>query len=140
MSNLASSPGKSVEAYFNNMRDANKALMEAERFVVGIHTSRDIKADAKPALDAVDRGSRYVNSAPRISPETEEYRTRLADLLNEQKSILSELAQSDLRDLRPIDEKEEVWIKRYNHFVSDYSKWLPGFLKEHGYELNGGQR
>jgi hypothetical protein len=20
-------------------------------------------------------------------------------------------------------------------FLSDYSKWLPGFLKEHGYEL-----
>jgi membrane associated rhomboid family serine protease len=139
VSNLASSPGKSVETYFNNMRDANKALMEAERFVVGIHNSRDIKADARPAMDAVDRGMRYINSVPRISPEAEEYRKRLVDLLSEQKSILSELAGSDSRDLSQIDAKEEVWLKRYNQFLSDYSKWLPAFLKERGYELNDGQ-
>jgi membrane associated rhomboid family serine protease len=140
LSNIASSPGKSVEAYFNNMKDANKALMEAGRFVVRIHSSLDIKQDARAALNAVNSGMRYVNSVPRISPEAEEYRNRLSDLLREQKSLLDEIDQSDLKDLRPIDTKEEDWLERYNQFISEYGKWLPGFLKEHGYELSGGDR
>jgi membrane associated rhomboid family serine protease len=138
LSNLTSRPAPGIETYFNNMRDANKALMEAGRFVVGIHKSRDIKDDAKPAMDAVDRGIRSVNSVPRISPESEEYKKRLADLLNEQKSILSEIARSDLKDLGPIDTEEEDWLDRCNQLLSDYSKWLPGFLKAYGYELNNG--
>lgn len=138
VSNLSSSPGKSIETYFNNMRDANKALMEAARFAVGIHKSQDITADSMPAIEAVDRGLRYVNSVPRISAEAEEHRKRLVDLLSEQKNILSELVRSDLKDVGQTDAKEGVWLKRYNQFLSDYDKWLPAFLKEHGYELNDG--
>lgn len=56
----------------------------------------------------------------------------------------AERVQSDVepgqeyRDL--LQQQEEVWLKRYNQFLSDYNKWLPAFLKEHGYELNDGQK
>lgn len=139
-SNLTSRPGSGIETYFNNMRDANKAMSESFRIAAGFRDTRDKSGDAKRAADTVEGGRRYVNSAPNMAPEAEEYRKRLQVLLNEQKDIVAKLATPASIDLSAIDSKEAALASRYYEFVSDYSKWLPEFLKRHGYELKSGDR
>jgi membrane associated rhomboid family serine protease len=138
LSNLTSRPGSSVETYFNNMRDANRSLVQSSKALAPLLKGGNKSGDVKPATDAVERGIRYVNSVPRINDEAEQYRKRLLDLLGEQKTILTEFEQGNPKDVSTIDEQVDSLVARYNLFVSDYSKWLPGFLKEHGYELNSG--
>ena len=136
VSNLTSQTGQSVETYFNNMKDANNALSESCRIAVGLNNSKDKSGDAKRAMDAVERGTRYAKSAPNRDPKAEEYRKRLLDLLNEQRDILTNYSSEPTA----FDNKERALASRYYDFVQDYSKWLPEFLKEHGYELKSGDR
>lgn len=140
VSNLASSPSKSVEIYFNNMRDANRSFIEARK-ALGTPLDRgNTSADVKAAMDAVERGIRSVNSVPRIDDESEKYRKRLLDLLTAQRNILTEFARAERDGLSTLDKEENNLVDRYNQFASDYTKWLPGFLKGHGYELENGDR
>ncbi|SRR6266404_7902128 len=140
MSNLASSPGKSVETYFNNMRDANRSFIEARKALGTPFDGGKISADVKSAMDVVERGIRSVNSVPHIDDESEQYRKRLLDLLTAQKNTLTEFARADHDSLSMLDKEENSLVDRYNQFASDYTKWLPGFLKGHGYELKNGDR
>ena len=93
-------------------------------------------ADAKAAIDSVERGIRAVNAAPRIDPQADQYRTRLLELLTQQKKVLSEFTQATSNNRERLRQEEDAVIDRAEQFVSDYSKWLPGFLKERGYELS----
>lgn len=134
ISNLTSKPRPSVVAYFENMRDANRSLIESGRTLAALRDRSD-SPDVKPALDMVERGIRAVNSAPAIDARADQYRKQLLGLLNEQQEILTQFAQNDSKNLDALDKKEEALIERYSQFSSDYSKWLPGFLNEHGYQL-----
>jgi rhomboid protease GluP len=140
LSNLTSRPAPSIETYFNNMRDANRAFVESRRALASLLKDGNKSGDVKPAIDAVERGIRSVNSVPHINDEAEQYRRRLLDLLNDQKNTLTQSAQADSKSLSTLDQKENELVDRYNQFASDYAKWLPGFLKEYGYELNSGDR
>jgi membrane associated rhomboid family serine protease len=140
LANLTSRPGSSVETYFSNMRDANRSFVEARKAPGPLTRGGNRSSDVKPAMDAVERGIRYINSVPRIDDESEQYRKRLLDLLNEQKNILTQSGQVDSNSLSTLDQEENSLVDRYNQFASDYTKWLPGFLKGRGYELNGGDR
>jgi|GEM_PF-524816 len=138
LSNLTSRPGSGVETYFNNMRDANRSFVEARKAPTPLLGGGTKSRDVKSAMDAVERGIRYVNSVRRIDDESEQYRKRLLDLLSEQKNILVQSAQADSNSLSTLDQEENNLVDRYNQFASDYAKWLPGFLKGRGYELTSG--
>ena len=73
--------------------------------------------------------------APRIDPQADQYRARLLELLTRQKNILSEFDQSSSKNRNKLSQEEKALIDQRGQLLSDYSKWLPGFLKEHGYEL-----
>jgi membrane associated rhomboid family serine protease len=124
LSNLTSRPGSSVETYFNNMRDANRSFVEARKALGSLTRGGNRSSDIKAAMDAVERGIRYVNSVPRIDDESEQYRKRLLDLLNEQKNILTQSGQADSNSLSTLDQEENSLVDRYNQFASDYTKWL----------------
>jgi rhomboid protease GluP len=134
-SNLTRRPAPSVVTYFDRMKDGDRLLGESFKSLVAALERGNRAADVKPAIDSVERGIRAVNSAPRIDAQAEQYRARLLDLLTRQKNILSEFAQSSPKNRDRLTEEEGEVIDQRGQFLSDYSKWLPGFLKEHGYEL-----
>jgi len=122
-----------VETYFNKMQEGEYRLRLS---LAEEKTLRDMKADGiKPAINAVEDGVEAVSSAPRISDESDQYRTRLLELLTAQKSLLNEFVQSGLKDPAKLANDEQQISEKREQFESDYSKWLPGFLKEYGYEL-----
>jgi membrane associated rhomboid family serine protease len=135
LTNLTSRPGPSVVTYFEQMRDADRWLDASLNAFGSLPNHRARAADVKPSIDAVERGVRAINSVPRIEPRADEYRERLLELLTKQKSILDRVAQGDSRNLNTLDGEGQALIEHHKQFKSDYDNWLPGFLKERGYEL-----
>jgi len=126
LSNLMSRPGSGSEAYSNNMREAHRSLLESMGLLRALLHAPHKSGDVKPAMDAVEQGIRFVNSAPSLNASAEQYRTRLLDLLNEHKRILNEFAQTAPNDSGTVDNELETLRARNNQFVSDYGKWLRG--------------
>ncbi|MEK6321741.1 MAG: rhomboid family intramembrane serine protease [Acidobacteriota bacterium] len=137
--NLTRSPGSSVVTYFNRMKDANRALGESLKSVAALLETRNEAADAKPSVNFVDAGIQAINSVPRVDAQGDEYRKRLLELLTKQKNILDQFAQANTKNWKALAREEEMLRNSHNQFLSDYGKWLPGFLKEHGYELGEGK-
>jgi membrane associated rhomboid family serine protease len=135
-----SGPDPSVELYFNNMRDADRSLGESGRAFEALVRGAGNSQNVSSAMEAVERGIGYVNAAPRVDNEAEQFRKRLLDLLTEQRNIITEVTKAGSRDLPAIEKKESALSARYDQFDSEYEKWLPGFLKANGYELTGGHR
>lgn len=134
-SNLTRRPAPSVVRYFDRMKDGNRLLGESFKSLVTARDSGDESVDVKAPIAQVEEGIRAVSSVPRIDPKADQYRTRLLDLLKQQKDILSEFAQSRPKNQNRLVEKQGEVIDHRGQFLLDYNKWLPGFLKEHGYEL-----
>lgn len=139
LSNLTASSGSSVEAYFERMQEANRALGESLNMMATLPEGNSA-VEARPAFEAVEKGIRAINRAPQIDPEASQYRGRLLDLLTEQKSILSELAGSSSENRNKLRRREDALRERFNQFQVEYNRWLPGFLNEHGYGLERGDR
>jgi rhomboid protease GluP len=138
LSNLTRSPGSGVVAYFDRMKDGARLLDESFKPFSSTLSGRNGTPDAKPAIEAAERGIRAVNAAPRVDPQADEYRRRLLDLLTQQKRIGSEFAQPGSKDRERLRQEEDDVRNQAKQFASDYEKWLPGFLKERGYELREG--
>jgi rhomboid protease GluP len=133
LSNLTRSPGPSMITYTERLEEGDRLLVESFKSFGEALDNRKGTADVKPAIDSVERGIRAVNSAPRIDPQADQYRTRLLDLLTQQKNLLSELAQSTSADGIRLSLAEVTLIDGHNRFVSDFDGWWPAFRKERGY-------
>ncbi len=120
------------------MKDGDQLLIESFKSVVAALERGNGAPDLKPAIDSVDRGIRAVMLAPRIDPQADQYHARLLELLNQQKNILSEFDQSGAKNRDKLSQEEKALVDQRGQFLSDYSKWLPGFLKEHGYAISEG--
>ncbi len=135
-SNLTTRPGSAVVTYFDRMQDGNRLLGESYKSIAAAFDKGGGTIPVEPALDLVERGIRAVSGAPRIDAEATQYRARLLDLLNQQKNILSDFDRSTSKDRDKLSDAEGVVIDNHIQLTSDYGKWLPGFLKERGYELS----
>ena len=131
-SNLTSRPGSTVVAYFDQMKEANRSLSDSINSFADATENKSAETDISKARDLVEQGIRVVGSTPRIDSESEQYRKRLSQLLSEQRDILEQSSRNNRNDSR---NEENRLIGNYKQFLSEYNKWLPGFLKEHGYEL-----
>ena len=139
LSNLTATSRSSVVAYFEQMKEASRALGESMRSTV-LTLEGGNALDTRPASDAIDKGIAAANRVPNVNPQAGQYRNRLFDLLTEQKNILIELARSSPENRNKLGRREEALIERFNQFQTEYGKWLPGFLNEHGYELDQGDQ
>jgi len=59
--------------------------------------------------------------------------------LTAEKNLLDRYSQSSSKDWDLLAQEQTSIRLRHNQFLSDYAGWLPGFLKEHGYELGEGK-
>jgi hypothetical protein len=140
-SNLTSRPGSSVVAFSDRIEKGDRLLVESFRSVDAALRNSDAAVEVEAARDSVERGISAVMSAPAVDAESDKYRARLLGLLNQQKDILTEFAQSTAKDRASLRRDEEALIVQHNRFVSDYGEWWPGFLKEHGYRpADGGEQ
>lgn len=141
LSNVTSRPGSSVVVFSNRIEEGDRLLVESFRSVDAALGGTNALVEVDSAIDSVERGIRAVISAPGVDAESDKYRARLRELLNQQKTILTGFAQSTAKDRARLREDEEALIAQHNKFVSDYGEWWPGFLKEHGYRpANGGDQ
>lgn len=141
LSNVTSRPGSSVVVFSNRIEEGDRLLVESFRSVDAALGGTNALVEVDSAIDSVERGIRAVISAPGVDAESDKYRARLRELLNQQKTILTRFAQSTAKDRARLREDEEALIAQHNKFVSDYGEWWPGFLKEHGYRpANGGDQ
>jgi hypothetical protein len=138
LSNLSGRPGSSIVTYFDRMRDGDQLLNESFKSVAAALERGSGAPDLKPAIDSVERGIRAVMLAPRIDPQADQYRARLLELLTQQKNILSEFDQSSLKNRDKLSQEQAAVRNNHGQFQSDYRRWLPGFLKEHGYAISEG--
>jgi membrane associated rhomboid family serine protease len=140
LANITRRPGSGIVEYFDRMQEGNQILVGSFNSFEAIVNDRNGAGDVKRAVANVERGIRAVDAVPRVDPQADQYRAHLLELLTQQKKILNEFSQS-IPDNRNRDNllKEENGLKdQTEQFLADYSSWLPGFLKQHGYEL--GQR
>lgn len=141
VSNVTSRPGSNVVVYSTRIEEGDRLLVESFRSVDAALGSTNAPVEVGAARDSVERGIRAVMSAPAVEAEADKYRARLLELLNQQKTILTGFAQSTAKDRSRLRQDEDTLIAQHNKFVSDYGKWWPGFLKEHGYRpANGGNQ
>jgi hypothetical protein len=133
VSNLTRRPGSSVVVFSNRIQEADRLLVESFQLVRAALQGRNGNADVNPAIESAEQGIRNVLSTPRIDAESDKYRLRLLDLLTQQRNMLTEYAQSPTKNRAKLRDEEQVVIDQHNQFLSDYSEWWPGFLKEHGY-------
>lgn len=134
-SNLTRPHGSGVSTYFDRMKEANGSLAEVIKATTARLERKNEAANVKPLIDSVIKQIGQINSAPLVDAQSEQYRKRLLELLTEQKRILDEFERESPKNWEALAREEEMMRNRFNQFVSDYYKWLPGFLKEHGYEL-----
>ncbi len=131
-SNLTSRPGSLVVVYFDQMKEANRSLSDSINAFADAAENKSAETRISKARDLVEQGIRATSSAPRVDSESEEYRKRLSQLLNEQGDILVGSAARSRNESR---NDENKLTAKYEQFKSEYYQWLRGFLKEHGYEL-----
>lgn len=136
--NLTSRPGPTVVTYFEKMQDAGQGLAESlQAFSVVLKGG---KASAGEASEAVQRGLSAAGSIPAMDPGADQFRDRLIQLLNSQKSLIDEFAKSNGSNRSEIESEEAQLKLSYRKFKTEYDEWLPGFLKEHGYEIRDGEK
>jgi membrane associated rhomboid family serine protease len=134
VSNLIRDSGPTVVTYFERMQDARRRLDESFMlFDAGIDGKN---ADgSNQALDSVERALRAINEAPRVDAQADQFRTRLLELLNQQKSLTAEYSQAPIKNRDAARQNERALKDQAEQFEREYGTWLPGFLKERGYEL-----
>lgn len=138
VSNVTRRPVSGVITYFDLMKEANASLGKVANVTSAILKSRNEAADIQPLIDSVGEQIGRINSAPRVDAQSDLYKNRLLELLTNQKRILDEFQRESTKNWDALAKEEEILRNRYDEYLSDYNRWLPGFLKEHGYEL--GQR
>jgi hypothetical protein len=139
ISNLMQQPGSSIKTYFDRMQDGGRALSESLRLFSVLLERRNGAADIKPTTEKVEQGLSGVRSLPQIDARADSYRDRLIALLAEQKRIVDGFASANPKNWKANEAEEESLILEHNKFVSEYDEWLPGFMKEHGYEVTKGK-
>lgn len=139
ISNVMQQPGSSIKTYFDRMQDGGRALSESLRLFSALLERRNGVADIKPTTEKVEQGLSGVRSLPQIDAKADSYRDRLIELLAEQKRIIDGFASANPKDWKATEAEEESLILGHNKFVSEYDEWLPGFMKEHGYEVTKGK-
>jgi rhomboid protease GluP len=137
LSNLTTRPGSTVVAYFDRMKVANRSLSDSINSFADAGENKSVEANLAKARDSADQGIRAAAAAPRVDSDAEQYRKRLSQLLSEQKDIIEQSASKNRNDSRT---EENKLRDNYKQFSLEYNKWLPEFLKEHGYELGEGRR
>lgn len=135
VSNLTRSGGSGVITYFDRMKEANRTLAEITDAAVARLERTNGAVDVKPMIDSIVGQIEAINSAPRVDAEADRYRKRLIEILGEQKRILDQIERESPKNRDALVREEEELRNRHRQFVADYFAWLPGFLKEHGYEL-----
>jgi membrane associated rhomboid family serine protease len=135
VSNVTRRSASGVVTYFESMKGAIASLGEVVQATSARLKSRNEAADVRPLIDSVSKQIDQINSAPRVDAQSEQYKKRLLELLTEQKRILDEFEKEGAKNRDALAREEESLRNRFSEFLSDYNGWLPGFLKEHGYEL-----
>jgi membrane associated rhomboid family serine protease len=133
LSNLTSRTVSSLATYTERMEEGDRFLVESFRSFGEAIENRNRPAEVKQAIDTVEKGIRAVDSAPRVDPQADQYRTRLLDLLTQQKSLLNELAQSTSGNEKRMRQAEEALNNEHNRFVSDFEAWWQASMKQRGY-------
>ena len=127
LSNLTRRPAPRINAYAERLEEGDRLLVDSFKLFGEALNGRKGPADVKQAIDSVEQGIRAVKSAPPINPKADQYVTRLVDLLNQQKNLLSDLAQADSANRIKLMQAEEALIESHNRFVSDFEEWLRSF-------------
>jgi membrane associated rhomboid family serine protease len=133
ISNLTGGSRSGVVAYFEGMQEGRRALSESIESFSAIIDARI--GDVTAARDAVSRGLEATRSIPQLDTHADAFRDRLIQLLSEQQKLIDQFASADEKSWKSLESNEEQVIVRFRELLSEYDQWLPGFLKEHGYEL-----
>jgi hypothetical protein len=123
-----------VIAYFEAMKEGTQRLGESFNEFSSVDGSNR-GGNVQQAIDAAERGIRTINTAPRIDAQSEQYSARLLELLTRQKNTLTDFQKSGSKAREGLRQQEVELTGQAEQFLRDYQKWLPGFLKDHGYEL-----
>jgi len=139
ISNLTRRPMPSLVTYFDGMKEGDRLLDQSIGSFTAAIEHKSNGFDADPVRDSVDRGFLALGEIPRVEDRADEYRKRLVGLLTAEKNLLDRYSQSSSKDWDLLAQEQTSIRLRHNQFLSDYAGWLPGFLKEHGYELGEGK-
>lgn len=134
VSNLTSDSGPTVVTYFERMQDARRLLDESFRVFDSAIDGKSADG-SNQALDSIEQALRAANEAPRVDAQADQFRTRLLELLNKQKSIIVEYSRSSTKNREAAHQDARALKNQAEEFEREYGTWLPGFLKGRGYEL-----
>ena len=133
-SNLTSDHGSSVVDYYNRMQEARRLLDESFRLFDSDMEGKSASDGSNRALDSIERALSAANGAPRIDDRSDQFRTRLIEIINQQKSLIVEFSQSPVKNREALRREELAPRSKAQQFDGEYRTWLSGFLKDRGYE------
>jgi len=133
-SNLTSDHGSSVVDYYNRMQEARGLLDESFRQFDSTMEVNKPADSASGGPDSIERALKAANAAPRIDVQSDQFRMRLIDLVNQQKSLFVEFSQAPAKNREPVRQEERALRNKVQQFDSEYRTWLAVFLKDRGYE------
>jgi rhomboid protease GluP len=136
LSSLTGLPEERAErlfTYFNHMRDAEEGMIDSYNAMAAVVRARDGNAGLDTARNAAGRGLASLDTMPEVEAEATQFAQRLRALLTEQLKAVEQFTASkeDRRWADAAASLEKIG-NSYDQFSSDYSAWLPGFVKRHG--------
>lgn len=134
-SNLATRSGSNIVRYFDSMQEGQRALTESITSLKKVLSSRNEKADVGSTVELIDDALSDLASIPRLNTQADAYRDQVIDLLKEQQKIVTQLTKTEPKNWQALEREEGELRERGGKLLTGYNEWLPGFMKEQGYEL-----
>ncbi|MGA9768074.1 MAG: rhomboid family intramembrane serine protease [Blastocatellia bacterium] len=111
LANLRATPHTEIAGYFDQIKEANKALIESINSFTSILDGRNEKADTSPAIESARHGIDLLKEIPNINNEFDNFRKGLSSALARHKEIIDRFNQMNPKDWDRIESEEESFIK-----------------------------
>ena len=138
--NLGQSPEEEVPAFLSSMSRARSMLLISIRESNMLLSADRNEADPTEAMAAVGQGLAAIGKAPKMGEREEAFRRRLEDLLTREAGLIREFSDSGGRATAEIRAEHDALSREARRFNEEYESWLPGYLREQGYELRNDNR
>jgi hypothetical protein len=115
-------------------RARNLLRISIREFNLVLRGSRN-EADPAEALAAAEQGIAAVRKAPKMDEQAEGFRRRLTGLLTAEADLIRRLIDSGSSTASDLRTEQDGLSKEARRFDEEYLSWLPGYLRDHGYEI-----
>ena len=123
VSNLRINPQANRAAFVRGLADAHKALTDSFGQFSEALTSTGRSVDTGPALEAAQRGLQIAKGIPEQQDESDQFKRRLIELLEEQRSMIEQHSSGGTINRVRAAEAQNRIVEKSNKLIEDFNRW-----------------